>query len=76
MGDVVMWRGDTRNDIPADRVLEAALEAGMDSVVVLGYDKEGEEYFATSLGSKPRILWLLERFKQELLNPNLDGMEE
>ena len=45
MGDVVNLDTVTRLDIPAERVLEKAIERGLQSVVVIGYDNDGEEFF-------------------------------
>lgn len=56
----------TRLDIPAERVLEQAL-GKLEKVVVMGYDKDGEEYFASSMADGGDVLWLMERLKQQLL---------
>ena len=57
----------TRLDLPAERVLDAA-KANMDSVVLLGYDKDGFEYFASTIADGGDVLWLLERCKQRLFD--------
>ena len=68
MGEVVTPNFMTRLDVPADRVLEAALEADLEGVVILGYRKEDEsEYFASSIAGSPEIIWLIERLKKRLL---------
>ena len=66
MGEVIQLGGVTRLDIPADRVLEGAM-GKLKSVVVIGYDEAGEEYFASSIADGGEVLWLLERCKQELM---------
>jgi hypothetical protein len=59
--------------IPADLtdrpslVLRQALEHECDPVIVLGYDKRGNEYFAASCADAHQILWLIERLKHKLL---------
>lgn len=58
----------TKLDIPTERVLTAALEAGMESVLVLGYDKDGEFYAASSIGSDAQNIMLAERFKHKMLS--------
>lgn len=58
----------TKLDIPADRILDGALEDKLDKVVVLGYDMEGEEYFASSIADGGEVIWLIERAKLKLLN--------
>ena len=57
----------TRLDIPAERVIEKAGLAGLTNVVIMGYDADGDEYFASSYASGPDVLWLLERLKLQLL---------
>jgi len=57
----------SRLDLPADRVLESAIEK-LDKVVLIGYDKEGKEYFASSIADGGEVLWLMERMKKALLN--------
>ena len=57
----------TRHDIPAERVLNAALEHGLEGVVLAAYDKDGNEYFASSYADGGDTLWLLERCKKSLL---------
>lgn len=64
----------TSLDIPVDRVLRKADEANLQSVVVIGYDQNGDEYFASSVAGGPEILWALERAKLRLLRV-VDGEE-
>lgn len=66
MGDVVNLECVTRLDLPPDRILESAL-GKLQSVLVIGYDTEGVEYFASSLADGAEALWLLERSKKKLL---------
>ena len=39
----------------------------VEEVIVLGVTADDEFYFASSSGDKCEILWLVEKFKQELL---------
>jgi hypothetical protein len=65
-GNVVWWNGVSRLDCEPDGVLERA--AGeLETVVVIGYDKTGAEYFASSAADGGTVLWLLERTKSRLL---------
>lgn len=66
MAQIIQWRGITKLDLPPDRVLEAA-KGKMEGVVLLGYDKEGGEYFASTYADGGDVLWLLERCKTKLL---------
>jgi hypothetical protein len=65
--NVVILPVVTTLDIPAERVLSAAAEAGLTEVVVVGRDKDGDEYFASSLADGGDVLWHLERAKLRLL---------
>jgi hypothetical protein len=64
--NVVTFTGITRLDMPPDRILESAV-GELQSVVVLGYDEDGDEFFASSLADGGEVLWLLERLKKKLL---------
>lgn len=65
--NVVMFDGITKLDMPPDRILEKALGANLVSVVILGYDSDGEEYFCSSVADGGEVVWLLERAKMKLL---------
>lgn len=67
MSNVVNFHGVTRLDIPADRVVESAV-GKLDKAVVIGWDKDGDFYFASSYASGPEVLWLLEKTRQKLLD--------
>ena len=58
----------TSHDLPPMRVLAAAAERGLVSVIVVGYDKDGDEYFASSLSDGGDALWLLSRAQTKLLD--------
>jgi len=60
----------TRLDSPPDKVLERAI-GQLDSVVIMGYDKEGEEVFASSIADGGSVLWLLEQCKLKLLKVHI-----
>lgn len=66
MTNIVRFTGITKLDMPADHVLESAL-GKLEGVVILGYDKDGQEYFASSYADGGDMLWLLERAKKALL---------
>ena len=67
MTDIVYLDVPSTLDIPPERVLEWAKEADLESVVILGYDKDGGEYFISSIADGGSVLWLLERLKKALL---------
>ena len=56
----------TRLDLPPDRVLEGAKDV-LESVVVIGWDKDGEFYAASSIADGAEVNWLLDKTKQMLL---------
>ncbi len=58
----------TSLDVPAERILNSALKAELDRVVVMGYDAEGNEYFASSMADGADVVWLAERLKKKLLD--------
>lgn len=64
---IIRFNGITKLNISAERVLEAAAEAGLTGVVLVGYDEDGDEYFASSYADGGEVLWLLERAKHKLL---------
>ncbi len=68
MTDNVITLGNiTRLDIPPERILEQAKRECTDCVVVLGYDKDGEQYFASSVADGGTVMWILETAKMALL---------
>lgn len=66
MGEVVNLGCVTRLDLPPDRILESAIDK-LESVVIIGYDKDGQEYFASSIADGAEVVWLMERSKKKLL---------
>lgn len=57
----------TRLDLPVERVLEQA-KVQMQNVVIMGWDQDGELYFASTFADGGEIMWLLEKCKAALLN--------
>jgi hypothetical protein len=58
----------TDQRIPVKNILLGADKANLKETIVIGWDEEGEFYFASSEADGPNCLWLLERAKLELLN--------
>ena len=67
MGSVVNLPVVTRLDIDPSRVLDGAQKAGLTNVVILGYDENGDEYFASSYADGGNMLWLLRRAEHALM---------
>ena len=67
MSDNVIPLGNiTRLNMPADRILNEAT-GKMNDVVLIGWDKDGELYFGSSIADGGTVLWLLEKTKKALL---------
>lgn len=64
--DVVRFPGITRFDLDPDVVLKEAI-GKLEGVVITGFDKEGNSYFASSYSDGGNTLWLLEICKKALL---------
>ena len=56
----------TRLDLPVDQILEKA-KTQLKGVVIIGYDNDGDQYFASTYADGGDILWLLEQCKKQLL---------
>lgn len=57
----------TRLDLPVERVLEEA-KAQMRDVVLMGWNNDGELYFASTFSDGGEVMWLLELCKKRLLD--------
>ncbi len=66
MGKVVPFNGITKLDLPADTILKGNF-GKLESVVIMGYDKDGNEVFASSFADGSEVLWLAERIKCKLM---------
>jgi hypothetical protein len=65
--NVVILPVVTRLDIPVERVLNTALAADLDGVVVIGKQKDGYYYFSSSIADGGDVLWQLEWAKAALM---------
>jgi hypothetical protein len=68
MGEVIHQTWGTTLDLNPEVVLNAAVEANLDNVIVIGWTKDGTLYFATSKTATADILLSLEAAKHSLLN--------
>lgn len=66
VSDIIDFDGVTKLDIDPDKVLAGAKE-NLNSVIVIGWDKEDNLYTASSSSSIGELLYLLEVAKKELL---------
>lgn len=58
----------TTLDIPTERILNAAISAELQNCFVVGVDKDGELYFASSMADGGSVLWWMEKAKVALLD--------
>ena len=64
--NVVILPVVTTIPLDPDRVLTQAV-GKLDKVVVIGYDKDGEEYFASSTSDGGDVVWMMGRAKHKLM---------
>lgn len=67
-GNVIQFCGTTTVDIEAEKVLDGALNHGLDSVLVLGMDRDGEFYAASTTSDPQHLLWLMEKMRFILMD--------
>lgn len=70
--NIALFPGVSPNDYDANLMLEAATRADLENVVILGWDKDGEMFFSSSMGDGPECLWLIEKAKAALLRVGED----
>jgi len=64
--NIIPIGGITRLDLPVENILESAKDQ-LEGVVLLGFDKDGEIYFASTYADGGEVIWLLEQCKKKLL---------
>ena len=69
--EVLPFTGISILDIPPEKVLQAAIDAGITEVVIVGIDADGKHYFASSMSSAPEIAWHLDTAKWRLMNDSV-----
>lgn len=67
MNNVIQFRGITRLDHDPDLTLENT-KGKLKGFCIMGYDLEGNEYFASTYADGGDVLWLMERMKMRLLS--------
>jgi hypothetical protein len=65
--EVLPFTGITSLDLDPARVLEAAMNARLTEVVIIGIDEDGVEYFDSSVSDGPVANWHLDRAKWKLM---------
>ena len=65
--NIIQFTGTTTVDLPVDQILDKAKEAGLQTVVVIGDNKDGELYIASSQGRVCMATFLLQRALHALM---------
>lgn len=72
MNDKIIYlQEETTLDIEPDKVLGAAFNE-LESVVIVGYDKAGRLYMASSYGDMAQTNYLLDKYKQLIINTEVE----
>ena len=66
MSNVITLPVITTLNLDPDRTLEN-LKGKLKGFVLAGYDQDGELFFSSTYADRGEILWLIEKFKQSLL---------
>ena len=68
--NVIIGHFDTVLPIPVDRICDAAKAADLSICIIVGVQKNGDFYFASSDADLGQVLWQLERAKKALFEIN------
>jgi hypothetical protein len=66
MADIHVLNMQTTLDIPVKRV-KAGAKRNCEKCVVIGIDKQGKPYYASSFSDTKEMLYMVEKFKIDLL---------
>ena len=69
---VIQFPGITTADWPVEVALEKAKSWGMESCVIIGFDKDEKLIFGCSTSENGKIMIMLEAAKLEVLKATLD----
>lgn len=67
MAKIIKFTGITKLDLPVDTVLDGAKDQ-LEGVIIIGYTKDGDEYFASTYADGGTALWLIEKCKINLMS--------
>ncbi len=59
--NVIEFTGLTKLDLPVEKILRKAHAAGLSEVVILGFDRDGDEFFASSRADAGSVMFHLSR---------------
>jgi hypothetical protein len=63
----------TKGPVPVKAVVDAARDAGLVDVVIMGFEADEEEYFASSMEDPSKVNWLCDRLKHILVTDSEPG---
>lgn len=64
---IIPFPGPHFGSIEPSEVLQDAMDADLEDVLIIGKTKSGQEYQASSIADGGTILWRIARFKQKLI---------
>lgn len=64
---ILQFKGITRHKVDPNNVLEGAIDK-LDECLIIGVDKEGFNYYASSESDVPKLVYQLELLKKHLLD--------
>lgn len=67
MGDITRIYDQSHLDTPVETVLQNAIDTGLTEVVVVGFDKNEQTFFASSKADGGDVLWHLARAQHQLM---------
>ena len=70
--NVVRFTGVTKLDLDPDVLLNEAI-GKLKGAIIIGYDKDGKEFFSSSYADGGTVLWLMLRAKKALLETADEG---
>lgn len=66
--NVIRLQTTTTLDLPAETILDGAREADLETAAVLGWEQNGDFYFASTIADPTKLLWLLKTAERALFN--------
>lgn len=73
MADLIKFPGVSRlNTDPALELQEAMKVEDLESVVIMGFKKDGSEYFRSSIADGGSVMWLMRLCEHKLLRHALN----
>lgn len=67
MAEIIKFPYGPTSLVPCKVVLQGALQADLEDVLVIGTEKNGESFVSCSYGNVGKVLYLMERAKEHLM---------